>query len=89
MEPISGTMIAGDRKYRITGSLEQQTANGNVQWRGSIMLRTANEIIPTTTDNLVRLELGDDRSGDFRVVGITFSHTGRREYLVESDGRLD
>jgi hypothetical protein len=88
MEPISGTMFASDRKYRVTGSLEQQTANGNLHWRGSIMLRSANEIIPTTPNNLVRLELDDNRSGDFRISGITFSSTGRREYLVESDGQF-
>ena len=88
MEPISGTMTAGDRQYQITGNLEQQAVNGSRRWRGSIMLENANEMIPDTPNNLVKLELDDNRSGEFSISGISFSRNGRREYWVESYGRF-
>jgi hypothetical protein len=88
LEPISGTMTAGDRRYRITGNLEQETSSRNRRWRGSIMLDGLNEVVPSTPNNLVRLELDDNRAGEFSVVGMTFTRDGRREYRIESYGHF-
>jgi hypothetical protein len=86
LELIYGTMTAGNLRYRITGSLEQQITSRDRRWRGWIMLDGSNEIIPSTPNNLVRLELDDKRAGEFSVVGITFTSDGRREYWMKSEG---
>jgi hypothetical protein len=82
MESISGTLIAGDLKCKFKGSLQQQGINGSLQWRGSVLPKNASEIIPSSPKNIVRLELDDSRSGDFRITGICFTSDGRREYFV-------
>jgi hypothetical protein len=89
MEPISGTMTAGDRQYRITGSLEQRSKNGAPQLLGSIILDGINEIFPSTPIDTARLELEDGRSGDFSIVGISSSGDGRLKYFVASNAHFD